>query len=288
MAKLIKSIDEPVEEAARVVVPEEVDDGGVENTSLKSAADITDPPWADDIWKDVPPPAVIQEDPIFRLAEKGIDMDKLERLIAMRERQEDRENKRAFDLHFAEMQHAFSALGPAPKTKDVENKYKYAPINTLVKHYGRTIAEHGFSFRFYETTLDDGRLQVFVDISGHGHTTTNSKVMPGYEPDTGGQSGKKIMNVLQAEGVRSTYGQRYVFIAGLGLVSENDDTDGLGFAEGVKYADYINALQAETDIADLREMGKNYYDQLKSEKDHAGAEVILAIYNKCKAALGGK
>ena len=206
----------------------------------------------------------------------------------MRERQEEREAKKEFDLHFAKMQKGFSTLGPAPKTKDVDGKYKYAPINTLVKHYGPTIARHGFSFRFYETTLEDGRLQVFVDISGHGHTTTNSKVMPEYEPDKASQSGKAIMNVLQAEGVRSTYGQRYVFIAGLGLVSENEDTDGISVEVALKYAAYINPLQAEKNLEALREMGKKSYDELKAKKDHEGADEILAVYTKCKDALTAK
>jgi len=277
---LITSIDDDQEEGEKVVSEPTQP---LPTTALKRTADV-DPPWAK---AQAALPAVI-EDPIFRLAEKGVSMEQLEKLIAMRDRERAYQAKSAFDQHFAEMQQAFSELGPAPKSKDVDGKYKYAPLNTLVKHYGSTIARFGFSFRFYEAEVDNGRLQVSVDISGYGHTVTNSKVMPVYEPDKIGQSGKSIMNVLQAEGVRSTYGQRYVFNAGFGLVSEYEDTDGMGFQDGVKYADWINPLQTENDLEALRALAKTSYDELKAQKDHDGASLIRTVYERRKADLERK
>lgn len=278
---LIKNVteDEPREAAVKEAGPtEEKQLWGVNADS---------PPWADVPATRTTEVATPVEDPIFRLAEKGVSMDQLEKLIAMRDREREYQSKLEFDQHFAEMQEEFSEAGPAPRPKNVDGKYNYAPINTLVKHYGPIISRHGFSYRFYEHTLEDGRLEVFVDVSGYGHTKTNSKILPVYQPDTA-QSGKPIQNVLQAEGVRSTYGQRYVFIAAFGLVSEQDDTDGLGFEEGVKYADYINAMEACTTLADLKATAKKYRDELMAQKDLDGGQVILALFNRLKPPLEAK
>ena len=292
---LIKSIDETPREVEAEdagvyqvdITAEETagDEVRVEFNQTPLSANVDNPPWAD---KHPPAPAVVQEDPIFRLAEKGVSMEQLEKLIAMRDREREYQAKRDFDLHFAEMQQEFSELGPASKTVKGD-KGMYADIRSLVKHYGTAIAYHKFSFRFYEKTLEDGRLEVFMDISGHGHTVTNSKVLPVYEPDKGGQSGKPIMNVLQAEGTRSTYGQRYVFVAGFGVVSENEDTDGaLTFDAALKYSEEIKALQAETNIETLNTTAKGYYDELKAKKDHEGADTIKAVYKHHKEALEKK
>lgn len=152
----------------------------------------------------------------------GADVDKLERLIALKNAEDARLSKREFDRHFAEMQADFT---PAPRSKQGD-KAKYAPLDVLQKHYGPVIADHGFSYRFSEEPLPEGGIRVKLAISGYGHAENTYKDLPKYVPDTGSSSGKSIMNVLQAEGTRQTYGQRYALIAGFGLIVEDEDTDG--------------------------------------------------------------
>ena len=257
--------------------PEEVRVAMVENVTVPiRGPDPNNPPWADD---NEPPhlPAVV--DPIFALVEKGIDMDKVERLIAMRERQEEREAKKEYDIHFAEMQSEFT---PCKRTKKGD-KSSYAPIDEMQRQYGSIISRHGFSYRFHEKDHDDGGLEVYLTISGYGHSQVNSKKLPAYEPDKGGQSGKAIMNPMQAEGTRSTYGQRYAFIAGFGITMEDMDTDGaLTFESGAAYPEYINAILAETTLEGLRETSKRFHDELTSKKDFSGAQVMLSVYNREK------
>lgn len=153
---------------------------------------------------------------------RDLDIDKLQALIAMKVAEEERQSKRTFDAKFAEMQAAFE---PVRKAKQGD-KAKYAPIEDLQKKYDPTIAAHGFSYTWNEEQLADGWIGITLLISGHGHTRTNSKAMPPYKPDTT-QSGKSIMNAMQAEGVRSSYGRRYTFISGFGLTIEGEDTDGV-------------------------------------------------------------
>jgi hypothetical protein len=229
-------------------------------------------------------------DALIELAiSRDADMDKLERLIALKDQQEAKQAKAEFDRHFAEMQSALSRLGPAPRSKKGE-KGMYAPIEVLSRHYSKTISDHGFAFRFYEEPIEDGRLEVFCDVSGYGHTRTNSKIMPVYEPEKS-SGGRPIQNVLQAEGVRSTYGQRYAFIAAFGLVSEENDTDGepdFSWLDGVKYAEYINAIEAQTTIEDARAAGRDAYKALEEQHDERGMAMITQVTTAHKKYLATK
>jgi hypothetical protein len=219
-------------------------------------------------------------DRLIMLAIQGdADVVKLEKLIELKNREEARQAKREFDMHFAQMQAEFV---PVARSKQGD-KGKYAPIEALQKQYGPIIAGHGFAYRWSEETIDD-KLRVILHISGYGHTETNHKDLPFYEPDKGSQSGKPIMNPLQAEGTRSTYGQRYTFRAGFGLIIEDEDTDG-SFDQGVAYAEYIRKLDDEQDPEKRRTLAAEMYRQLKKEGDHKGARVITNAYNRRKEAV---
>ena len=92
--------------------------------------------------EDVPPvpspqyPAIQQTETgqLLKMAvDKDLDVDKLERLIEMKNKEEDRLAKKDFDLHFGIMQSQFPTV---PKTKKVKNKsgtllYKYCPLENL-------------------------------------------------------------------------------------------------------------------------------------------------------------
>jgi hypothetical protein len=220
-------------------------------------------------------------DRLLYLAIQGnLDTEKLEKLIALKNREEERQAKREFNQHFAAMQAQFR---PVPRSKKGD-KGMYAPVEDLQKVYGPIIADQGFSYRWSEETLEGDILRVILHISGYGHTENNHKDLPPYIPDKGSQSGKPIMNVLQAEGARSTYGRRYTFIAGFGLIIEDEDTDG-NFDDGVAYAEYIRKLNEETDPTKLVALGREMYKQLKKEGDHKGAEIIAKAVTRRKGAV---
>ena len=232
----------------------------------------------------VPKKPPLPEDPNDRMIMLAIqgdaDIGKLKELIELKNRQEERENKKEFDFHFALMQAEFT---PAPRSKQGD-KSKYASLDVLQKHNGPVISKHGFSYRWSEEELPEGRLKVILTISGYGHSKENYKGLPAYEPDRGNTTGKPIMNVLQAEGTRSSYGERYTLIAGFGLIIEDEDTDG-NFDDGVAYAEFIRKMDEETDQLKLTKLAREMYRQLKKEGDHRGAEVITKAYNRRKSGI---
>lgn len=216
---------------------------------------------------------------LLRMAiDKDLDIDKLEKLIGMKNAEEDRKCKKDFDFHFSEMQKEFKPIFRSKKG----DKGNYAPVDVLCDTYGPIIAKHGFSFYWDEEEIVDGALKIILYISGHGHTKRNTKTLPDYIPDKGLSSGKPIMNVLQAEGTRTTYGQRYTFKNGFGITETDEDTDGnLSFFDGVMYAEQTKAIRECKTLKELGEAWKLLYPTLTKD----GKDVLTVIKDKKKAEL---
>lgn len=218
---------------------------------------------------------------LMNIALQSGTVEQLEKLIELKNGEEERAAKKKFDLNFSKMQAEFK---PAQRSK-AGDKAKYAPVETLQKQYGPIIADHKFAYRWSETPVGEGGLRVKLSISGYGYTQENFKDLPAYEPDKGGTSGKPIMNSLQAEGARSTYGRRYTFISGFGLIIEDEDDDGASFSDGVKYGDMILQLQSETHPDDLHALAKKFRADLKATGDTKGVEIVTHAYAKRKEEL---
>ena len=213
---------------------------------------------------------------------KDLDADKLEKLIALSVQEKERQYKKDFDFHFAEMQKEFTPIVRSKKG----DKGMYAPVDVLVKQYGPIISKYGFSFSWDEIQLDDKSLKTVLTISGYGHDKQNSKILPEYIPDKGNQSGKPIMNSLQAEGTRSTYGCRYTFKAGFGLTETDEDTDGqLFFNDAVEYAEQITWLKSANSKQDLLDIFKRIVEELKKNNDTIGKGILTSIYTDFKKEL---
>jgi hypothetical protein len=157
-----------------------------------------------------------QGDPLIRMAiDKNLDIEKLEKLIQLKNEQDERQARAEYERHFAEMQAEFV---PAKRIKKGYD-YMYAPLEELQRTYGPVISKHGFSYRHREEMLEDGSKRCIMRISGWGHSEETSFDIPKI-------AGTKQMNPIQVVASMSTYGRRYTFIAGFGCVVEDEDDDG--------------------------------------------------------------
>lgn len=218
-----------------------------------------------------------QTDQLIRLAVQGnADIDKLERLIDLKNREEARQAKREFDTNFSRMQSEFTTVARTKQGYD----YKYAPIEVLQKHYNPIISAHGFSYRWREEAIEGGKRCVLT-ISGHGHQEENYFDVPKLE-------GTKQMNAVQVAGAMSTYGRRYTFIAGFGIIisDEDDDAQSLSFDDGMKYGDVVKAIEAETTIEGLKETTKQYRAEFDGDKK--AIDIIRRVYVVRRKELGGE
>lgn len=168
------------------------------------------------------------EDSLVRMAiDKNLDTDKLEKVIALFNQQQDRQRKEDFERHFGEMQKELPTVNKnsTAKKKDGGKAYDYVTLDNLQTECKPVISKHGFSYSWREEALTDGAKRTWLDISGYGYTKSNYFDSPKI-------GGTDWQNAIQVAGSQSTYGRRYTFIAGFGIIVLGEDMDGNILDEG--------------------------------------------------------
>jgi len=197
---------------------------------------------------------------IVRMArDPAVDVQKLGALLDMQERLENRQRETAFNEAFARLQPRLPRVkknGTLEYPKDPKNPdgpkrkistfLKFEDIDEAIRPL---LKEEGFS-QSWDTSAraGDGGGLIVIHILSHkaGHSKQTSMPIP---LDTSG--GK---NNLQAYGSSLTYGKRYTMCAGLNIVAEGEDDDGvrggtelITFDQIGKLADLIQETKADQD-----------------------------------------
>jgi hypothetical protein len=168
---------------------------------------------------DPPPPAVTPLDMLNRAVSSGADIAILEKLMALHERWDANQARKAFDEAVAD---AKKQIPPITRNAQGHNAKKYADFGAIARVVDPIIGAHGLSYRFRTTQTD--RISVTCILShkaGHSEETTLSG-----PADTSGSK-----NAIQAIGSTLTYLQRYSLVQMLGLAAGNDD-DGKSSGDG--------------------------------------------------------
>jgi len=199
---------------------------------------------ADAIQK-IDQPHSLPADPMVHLIERVVmdpnaSIDKLERMLEMRERIQAQQAKAAYDNAIAE---AKAEIPPILKTGNVDytnskgqrTQFKHETLDGIAKIVDPILSEHGLSYRF-RSDQRDGNV-VVTCIVAHREGYAEETTLMG-SPD---QSGSK--NPYQAVGSAVTYLQRYTLKLALGLSAAADD-DGQGATGGGAIsADQFQALR---------------------------------------------
>jgi hypothetical protein len=169
-------------------------------------------------------PAVAPPSPVEmfeRLArDPSVDVEKLERLIAMQERIMRHTAKAEFDAAFAQMQGQIPVITEDGKILvNGSLRSRYATNEAIQETVKPILQEYGFSLRFRNEHMDGNRLKV-IGILSHrgGHSEQDEFICP---PDTSGAK-----NDIQAIGSTRHYGQRYTTCALLNVATRGADDDG--------------------------------------------------------------
>lgn len=204
---------------------------------------------------------------IDRALASGAAPETLEKLLALQERWEATQARKAFDEAIAL---AKAQIAPVVKNKSGHNDKRYADFAAIARVVDPVISEHGLSYRF--RTKQDDRIHVTCILShraGHSEETTLA--------GPADASGSK--NAIQAIGSTLTYLQRYSLTQALGLaVADDDDGRAAGFPSGP-----INEEQLERMLALLSESGAD--TQIFCEKYKIEAVKDLPA-SKFEAAYG--
>jgi hypothetical protein len=163
---------------------------------------------------------------IMSAIEKGLPVETMERLLAMRDKLIAEQARNAYFADLAELQRDCPVI---VKDKDVMNKdgrsvrYRYAPLDSIVRQIGGRIADYGFSYRFV-TSAENDSVSVTCHAShrmGHTESTTFvSKIDP-----------QAFMNLAQKFGSALTFGKRYAFLAAFGIMTGDEDDDSQSTSE---------------------------------------------------------
>jgi hypothetical protein len=163
---------------------------------------------------------------LMRLAiERGAEgVEALEKLVALRERVEDRNARHAFHEALATFQ---QECPPIPKTSAVKFvsrsggapvQYSYAALDTIIAIVRPILARHGLSFT-WDSVEDGGKLTVtcvLLHVDGCSQRASFTCPLTSSNP---------IMSDQQKSGAALTYARRQSLVQALGLVTTDTDND---------------------------------------------------------------
>lgn len=166
-------------------------------------------------------PSVTPMQLLSMAVQQGADIDKMEKLMALQERWEANNARKAFD---AALTAAKAEIKPIVKKREVDfttqrgrTSYMYEDLALIAEEIDPILSKHGLSYR-YRSAQEGNKVSVTCIIAhrdGHSEPTTLSAAND--------DSGNK--NSIQAIGSAVTYLQRYTLKLALGLAATKD-TDG--------------------------------------------------------------
>lgn len=152
----------------------------------------------------------------------SVDIEKFERLMAMRERMDDRAAKQSFDNAVSQ---AKGEIGPIAKNKVVDftsqkgrTNYRHEDFAEVARAVDPVLNRYGLSYRF-RSQQKAGKVSITCILShrdGYAEETT----LEANEDSSGNK------NSIQAIGSSATYLQRYTLKLALGLSASDQDDDG--------------------------------------------------------------
>ena len=189
--------------------------------------------------------------------EKGADIDKLERLMALGERWQKAQAQKSFNEAFNQFQENKPVI---TKSKDVtingQKRFSFAELSTIQAAVDPVLSQYGLSYSWRQQD-DNGKIKItFVLKHVDGHSEINELSA---NPDTSGSK-----NSIQSIGSGVSYLKRYTLLNGLGLSTGFDD-DGIS-----------SALTPE----EQREAAKDKLMALIIEKKDVAPEAVLKRANE--------
>jgi hypothetical protein len=240
------------------------------------------------------PPALSETAAVLSLIERAardpaVDIDKLERLMAMQKDMSESRAKVAFDAAMAEMQPKLPVIGRKGRIEvrektstgkrdgDLQQSTPYALWEDINEAIRPILAEYGFSLTFRVGKTDAGLITV-TGILAHreGHREADTITL---QHDSTGSK-----NAVQAVGSSNSYGKRYTAINLLNITTRGQDDDG-------KAADMpatITQEQADNIRELLEANGKDRAKFLRWAKVDRIEDVPAAHYESCLNAINTK
>lgn len=219
----------------------------------------------------IEPQEALSVDPVFSMIERvatdpQADIEKLERMMAMKERMDAKGAEQDFNAAFARAAATFPDI---PMNGKGHNNKPYATLRDIIAYTRTPLSEQGLALSFDTNSQGDTVTVTAVLAHRGGHSRSTSIDLP---RDTSGSK-----NAVQAIGSSQTYGQRYAAQAVLGLsLGEDTEDDGRNSGRAVNPETPRPRTASWADTI-LQELPPNATDR---EKGEALATAICAQWKR--------
>jgi hypothetical protein len=233
-----------------------------------------------------PPPVIDDRNAMVSMIERmvmnpNIDVDKLERLLAVKRQIDANEAEAAYNTSMAAAQSEMgrvSADATNPQTRS-----KYASYGQLDRHLRPVYTKHGFALSFDTGDSPHAEhVRVLCHVSHRGgHSRDHHCDMPA---DGKGAKGGDVMTKTHAAGSAMSYGMRYLLKLVFNVAIGEDDDDG-NSAE----VEVLSVVQAATIKKMLADTSSNVAAFLKAMGGYESVDAMpAAIFDKAMRALNKK
>lgn len=219
-------------------------------------------------------------------ADPSCDIEKMERLMAMHERMQDKAAEAAFNAGMAQMQCEIPTVFEAAVNLHTGNSY--ATLDDITRIIKPIMQRHGFAITFKVDHQDKLISVTGILMHRDGHREQTTMALPA---DIG-----KGRNEVQAVGSSTTYGKRYVLSALLNITTgetRDDDaqsSDGSDTAEmqAQVVADILERVEQTTSPDELKDVWQAALKVLQASGDKTGYDTVKIAVTKQKEALEAK
>lgn len=211
----------------------------------------------------------------------NVDVDKMERMMAMSERLMDRRAEQEYNAAFAAMQLEMPEM---PENGAIKNKAggiqsKYVLWEDAQKILKPILTRHGFALTFSTGNDPSGRVIVKGTLRHRGgHSDSGSLTLPIDD------SGSK--NNVQGMGSSTSYGKRHVAFALLNITSRGEDNDA---GDGARRTSLDEARKADIRrqlaAAETRKAAESLWESVASECTKLGD---VESYRELHAEFGAR
>ena len=207
--------------------------------------------------------------------EKGVDPDQLEKLMALQERWQANEARRAFSHAMAD----FQARCPTIMKSKKADRYTYAPLDTVLKTIRPHLGSAGLSVRFSTMMTESTVITAICTVShrdGHSEVSEFAACV----------DDKMHVNETQKMGSANSYAKRYALMNALNLVASDEDDDGYSAGTPMITDKQMIELQDHMDVLGVDEAAFFKYLGIKSLDEMPASswpKAMLAIERKQKA-----
>jgi hypothetical protein len=199
----------------------------------------------------------------------------MEKLIAMKYADEDRQAKKQFEEAFGRMQKELPVV-KKNKLNPATNSY-YADLEELQKAWDPILFKFGFTYSWREELVNEGQAKrTWFDLFQFGHTKSNFFDAPKIEPN-------RSQNLIQVSGVQSSYGYRYSYRAGVGGRVEGEDPDGTTIEIDAELQAALDKMRKADSLEALMDVYKIAYNRY--EKETNMLKLVVGEYNLAKQAI---